>query len=459
MNIRLIRSIALQNAFGVLVIAVAAAALFADTNAAHAQNWLDSPSKGQQAALGFGPDVKIVQASSVANAASFSPQPGSISQALGTSVGDVNAGQVAPVASYYSACNSCARNNCNGNCGGSMASNVCGVPCDPYRYVIVEGLIMDRGSDDSFTLSRSFLLEEFDFEWAPRITFGSVPNCVNGTEFTWVGPLEHSKRTTQTAASGLFSRLTPTAAVTTFDDFVAPFNNAQFHDQLYESTYYSGEANRTLVGWDVVKVLLGARYIRIEEDYLFSTIGTGPLPGGASGALGSSTENNLFGLQAGLDMVYPVARYASTDFRLRGGVYANIAESDVQLFNQGAVVLRNASDDVDVAGVFELGGGFRYQLGEALTLRAGGEFWYLTGIATAPGQLGTVVNNRLGPTSISKMTWSTTVVCLVLSSDSKPDTAVVFRRMEARPDRGLPIGLGKKRNALRNTVVATVFIN
>ncbi|MEL6109766.1 MAG: hypothetical protein AAFU85_27460, partial [Planctomycetota bacterium] len=192
----------------------------------------------------------------------------------------------------------------------------------------------------------------------------------------------------------LFSLLS--AAPTFNADLIAPFNNAQFHQQTFESTYYSAEANRTLVGWDVVKVLLGARYIRLEEDYLFSTIGTGALPAGGTAALASSTENNLVGLQAGLDMVYPVSQFASTDFRARAGVYANIAETDVQLFNQGAVSLRNARDEVEVAGVFEFGTAIRYQLGEALTIRAGGEVWYLTGVATAPSQIQTVVSNSLG---------------------------------------------------------------
>ncbi|MEO1528737.1 MAG: hypothetical protein AAFX06_25230 [Planctomycetota bacterium] len=400
MNIRKIHSIAWRHAAGALAIVAAAATLTTTAPKAQAQNglvgsWLNSPSRGQQAAVGFGSDVQIVQASDVRTAANVNGTPGAISQALGTSIGDlgsINTGMVKPVASYYQSCSTCGPAACNGSCG--QTSNVCGIPCDPYRYVNVEALIMDRGSDDSFTLSRSFLIEEFDFEWAPRITFGSVPNCVNGYEFTWVGPLEHDRRTTQRAAAGLFSVLS--AAPTFNADFIAPFNNAQFHDQLYESTYYSAEANRVLVGWDVVKVLLGARYIRLEEEYLFSTIGTGPLPGGATGALASNTENNLIGLQAGLDMVYPIAQYASTDFRLRGGVYANIAESDVQLFNQGAIVLRNAPDDVDIAGVFEFGSGIRYQLGEALTIRAGGEFWYITGVATAPGQIQRVVSNSLG---------------------------------------------------------------
>ncbi|MEL6105600.1 MAG: hypothetical protein AAFU85_06175, partial [Planctomycetota bacterium] len=185
MNIRLIHSIAWRYAAGVLAIAVASATLLTDTQSARAQSaltggWLASPSKGQTAAVNFGPDVKVVQASDV-QSGGYGGHPGAISQAIGTSFGDlgsINDGQVQQVASYYPACSNCSTGSCNGSCG--QTSNVCGIPCIPYRYVTVEGLIMDRGSDDSFTLSRSFLTEEFDFEWAPRITFGSVPNCVNG---------------------------------------------------------------------------------------------------------------------------------------------------------------------------------------------------------------------------------------------------------------------------------------
>ena len=48
------------------------------------------------------------------------------------------------------------------------------------------------------------------------------------------------------------------------------------------------------------------------------------------------------------------------------------------------------------AGVFEVGSGFRYQLGQALSIRGGFELWYIAGLATAPDQVRRVITPQTG---------------------------------------------------------------
>lgn len=431
MDIRLIHSVIRRPAARVLAIAAAAAVTAFSGQAASAQTGLvgflggggqpagieDVSANPLSGASMFDAGTRIVPASAVRTAAdvrSGQLAPGSIAQAVGTTTGDrsaANAGQIAQV-SY--GCQSCMQASCNGACngygssayGGSMA---CGIPCNPYRYVIVEGIYMERNGSGGFSLTQNARMDDFGFEWVPRVTIGTLPNCVRGYEFTFVGPTEWNRNLTVVDAGGnIGSNLfdgdgTPRDALGNPDQsldpgnfdatFLDPFQDANLQTQFYNSEYWSGEFNRTMVGWDVAKALLGGRVIRVEEDYgyasekdIFSSFAD----------LTTRTRNTLVGIQLGMDLLYPVAQHLYTDVRGRGGLYYNFAESDVRLRNQGVTVLSNSRDDEEWAGVFEIGLGLRWQLGEMLSIRGGGEVMYITNAATIAGQIDTNVTNALG---------------------------------------------------------------
>jgi hypothetical protein len=392
MNIRLLQSVICRPIASAKAIAAATALVATMGGYASAQ-----PGSVNDYASGFQPGTQIVSASSVQTAADVAPPrmgPGEISQALGVSPPGER--QAAPIAQASYGCQNCAQPSCNGGCnryaghgyypgGGDMAafSNACGIPCDPYNYVIVEGLYMERSGEDNFSLTRNVRMDEFDFEFAPRITLGTLPNCVNGFEFTWIGPLDFSRAVTAVDPAGNIDSVLQAGG--TFDGtLLDPFQDSNLQVQSYNSEYWSAEVNRTVVGWDVAKVLFGGRFIRIEEDFgyaaekdVFSSFAD----------LTNSVENSLVGLQIGLDLLYPVARNLYTDFRGRAGAYMNFAESNTRLRNQGVTVVELTRDDEELAGVFELGGGLRYQLGRALSIRAGAEMWYITAAATSAGQI------------------------------------------------------------------------
>ncbi|MEM9586333.1 MAG: hypothetical protein AAGA03_03555 [Planctomycetota bacterium] len=282
-------------------------------------------------------------------------------------------------------CSSC-NTGCGGACGGAtMYSGYgggmsCGPTCQPYRYVTVEGLYMTRLGEDTFTRAQNFRLDGFDFEWAPRITIGSVPNCYDGIEGSFTGPFEWDMAASLAGAGNLSTLYSGSALPA---GSLSSFINADFQRQTYEAEYLSGEVSKTCIGWEVAKLLIGARYIDYDELYRYETI-----DGATNGLLQSRADNVLLGAQVGVDLLYPVGRFVYTDFRGRAGAYLNLADSDVYLENAGSIVLNNSGDDEDLAGVFEVGGGIRYQLGEMLSVRAGAELWYLVGIATARDQIG-----------------------------------------------------------------------
>ncbi len=398
MNIRQIHSAIRRPAARALAFAAATAVTVAISNGSFAQT-------GYQQALPFGPGTQIVPASSVRTAADLQSgrlAPGSISQAVNTVVGDISAPDFGSIAQVNYGCQSCSSPACGGGCnsfgtasgyGGYATSNACGIPCNPYRYLIVEGLFMQRQGSSGYSNIRGVGMDEFNFEWAPRITLGSLPNCVNGYEVTWTGAFDFDRSSSRRNTAGGINTNLRAAPAPAFDPtLISPFFDSTVQTQTYTSEYYSLEASKTLVGWDVAKVLFGGRYINIDEDYRYAATDTA----GDSGLLSSGTENDLLGLQVGLDLLYPVSQHLYSDLRVRAGGYANFAQTDVQLAKNSNVEILRRQSETELAGVFELGTGLRYQVGEMLSLRAGGEFWYITGVATAPDQFSRTIDNNLG---------------------------------------------------------------
>ncbi|QDT02845.1 hypothetical protein K227x_12240 [Rubripirellula lacrimiformis] len=309
----------------------------------------------------------------------------------GTACGGSCGGSAFTSAMEYSSCGSCGT-ACGGSCGRRSSALTCGpnftdpcTPCQPYRYISIEGLYMapDIGS---FTLSPNFGLSDMDEELGTRITIGAVGDCVNGYEISFTGPFEWDlARQINSPGGGINSFLSQTGVA------LPSFTDAVSQTQTYSADYYSLEANKTLVGWEMAKLLIGGRYINYDEDYnYFSTTAT------QTGSLTSRTRNDLFGVQVGMDLLYPISRHGFTDIRARAGLYANSADSNV-LVRDGASTLARAGDSTtDLAGMFEFGSGIRYQLGEILSVRAGLELWYLTGVASAPNQVRPQINSGTG---------------------------------------------------------------
>ncbi|WP_146578618.1 hypothetical protein [Neorhodopirellula pilleata] len=333
------------------------------------------------------------------------------------------------------ACSSgtCSNGACSGNCSGACstggncyggACNACPT-CVPYRYARVEAVYMRREGLSNFTRSQNFALDEYDFEWAPRVTIGSVPDCVNGTEVSFVGPLNWDMSNSIANATGqtLLSELIPGVTIgspipeqtigftllydpedVTLDvngDIVAfndsPLDAVDIQRQRYESTYWSAETSQTMMAWDIAKFSFGGRFISFEEEYSYiAQNGNGATPN-LNGAIASNTTNNLIGLQVGLDIFTPVfVQNLSSTLRAKAGGYWNMSEGSAVVTDQGERLSGFSDEDGTLAAMFEISSGLHYRLGEALSIHGGSEFWYLTEVATAERQLPGLVGARVG---------------------------------------------------------------
>ena len=290
------------------------------------------------------------------------------------------------------ACRTCGPAGRFGGGGFGMPDGSGFTACDPFWYASVDALYLRRSGNRRFTLSDDFRLNRFGFDFAPRITAGIVPDCVNGFEASFTGVLDWDMSGSLASPTNELNSILRPNGITVPSDAMNTFQDAAFQSQRYASEFWSVEGSRVFHGWGISKFLYGVRYADLSESIRFSTIN--PVEG--AGFFRSETENRMIGGQVGLDLMYPVARHAYADFRGRAGAYYNVVDMRFDVINAGERVVSARQDKDTLAGIFELGSGLRYQLGESLSIRGGFEVWYLTGVGTAREQIQNPIHTRFG---------------------------------------------------------------
>lgn len=254
----------------------------------------------------------------------------------------------------------------------------CGLGCYPSWYVQGEMLFLKRDDNAALSMSLAYELPNLDYEEGLRVTLGRRYDCSEGWEMSYVGPLKW-----ESAGEASGAPLNSYFSVPAGDVDISAFNQAEFHRQTFESELHSFEVNRRFFDWDTMSCMYGLRYIDLQEQYNFQSLG--PLPGAEQGLFSSKVNNRLIGPQCGLDVFYPVG--ASNRLTLIGrtklGVYANFAEGDVRMVNAGVPQINNSDDEVALAFQGELGILAKLQVTRCLSLRGGYELWYLYGLASA----------------------------------------------------------------------------
>jgi hypothetical protein len=264
--------------------------------------------------------------------------------------------------------------------------------CPDRRYLLAEALYMKREDDRFFTFSDDFFLGEFDFEWGLRLTGGYIADCMDGVEFSFVGLLEWENENahlgTLANTLNITAPLQPTILPGTFNTFY----DAEQQSQRWKARYNSFETNYRDWGWDVISLLHGMRIISYDEDFLLGTRNFA----GQTGSYRLDTNNFLFGVQTGIDMLYPTGPNCMVGLKGRAGGYANFADIETQAINNGTTFVDLSNDDVSLSGMLELGVFNTVQMTNCWSLRCGYEIWYLVNVATVPGNIPQVIDASLG---------------------------------------------------------------
>jgi hypothetical protein len=115
------------------------------------------------------------------------------------------------------------------------------------------------------------------------------------------------------------------------DPIIAGLDGANTASAAVRSNFQSGEINVRYWG-DMppgpldVSLLIGVRYIRMEDQFNFNSFADLPAPGGAAIALQTNTLNDMWGAQIGIEFACLVNSRVWVDFDLKGGMFSDRVE-------------------------------------------------------------------------------------------------------------------------------------
>ncbi len=140
-----------------------------------------------------------------------------------------------------------------------------------------------------------------------------------------------------------------------------------------------------------VSLLVGARYMSAYEEFGFRTVSALPLPGGSQNSATVATNNDMYGVQIGIDFKWLVYSKFYFDYDLKGGVLNNFASQTTQYshIDQNGVQtdFATGADRQRTVwfGDMMLTGNFQFR--PNWTLRAGYQAIFVDGLALGPNNL------------------------------------------------------------------------
>lgn len=151
----------------------------------------------------------------------------------------------------------------------------------------------------------------------------------------------------------------------------------------YKSDLLSLEANVTCEVTESLSAYAGVRYLSLEEE--LNIYGT---DNGATSTYAIDTENHLLGGHGGVEFAHALGDRWTVGGRVGGGIFANLAEQDQTVDDNGAAVTFRDEDDEETAfaWIVEAAASARVQLTDRVHLEGGYGLLYIDGVALAPEQ-------------------------------------------------------------------------
>ncbi len=255
----------------------------------------------------------------------------------------------------------------------------CGFITASRYYGIFDALYWSR-NDGVFRASNISTIGDYDFNAGARITLGKKRDSTRGFEVSYMqlDPLITSS-TQATQSPALIGALFPLSQNNLPNDAFTAFRNGTYAQQWHKTQLHSLEVNRTWWGSDVAKAFWGLRYIDFQDDFRLSMANAA----GESGYHQIRGENQLFGAQGGMEILYDIGYRLSFSYGAKIGGYANAASNTVQHINAGAIRGFNNVEQTEFAWNAEFGIWGRYKLTPNIRFRAGYEVFALFNIYDA----------------------------------------------------------------------------
>lgn len=149
------------------------------------------------------------------------------------------------------------------------------------------------------------------------------------------------------------------------------------------SAIYSGEINVTRTASDWLTVLAGFRMIQVDENLAQNVA--------ATGVYNMDTDNHLYGFQIGANGLLTVRGPLEISATTKAGVYGNSASQHfVSDFPVATFDVNQTLSEDHVAFVGEVHINGQYQVSNNISIQGGYQMMWISGVALAPDQLGTI---------------------------------------------------------------------
>jgi hypothetical protein len=271
-----------------------------------------------------------------------------------------------------------------------------------------EALFLDRNVKDFDTTAdidtgEVFGTDDLNFsmEAGARLTFGYHATPKDSVEISFFGFHEFSDSATFTSSpfdDDTVENLNPIFNADPFadtNDEPEDFSQAFQHQIKYTSDITNLELNyrqqitqpesKGYASW-----LIGLRYFNINEGFDLTSFDGTPGDGEDIGTYKIDTDNDLFGLQLGLDAGTQLSSSFGVGLKLRTGVLLNFSDQDSELVNNnfggGQTIFQGDGEGTGVSPMIELGLTATLDLGPNISLKAGYNLLFLGQVALAPEQ-------------------------------------------------------------------------
>lgn len=274
-------------------------------------------------------------------------------------------------------CTSCGTNGCSDASEIDRRFAACGFISRARNYALLDVLYFNREGGEPRTMNLN-PASEFDGGVGARFTIGRRQDAANGREFTYVGAFDLDDQGTVTDPLGRITpRFVPDGTFLGFGDLTG-FANVTTLSEEVETQFHSFEYNRVRWGWDVVKVLFGARYILLEDEYTSQTVS-----GANTGSFEIDAINHMIGPQIGAELFYDVGYRWSVSGFGKIGYLLNAFDSDFEVINNDFPVVDGGDDSTTGTFLLDLGITGHYQLSSNSRFRLGYNLLYFDGVASS----------------------------------------------------------------------------